>query len=640
VAVLPVLLFHLNERLVPGGFVGVDIFFVISGYLIGSILLRELVEGRYSITRFYERRIRRIFPALFVVMFSAGVAAFFLLLPSDLAAFCDSVIAATFFFSNLFFWGEAGYFDAPAELKPLLHTWSLAVEEQFYIVFPVLLALIHRLLGRRAIVPLLVVAFVASFALSAWGVEKAPVATFYLLPTRAWELLCGALLAAGALPVARVRWLREAAAVVGVALIALSMALLDRSSAFPGPNALAPCLGAALLIHAGANGGATTLGRLLGSAPLRFIGLISYSLYLWHWPLIVLVKYVWIEELPVAMQCAVALASLALAVLTWRYVETPFRDRSRTSAGVVFRMAFATLTLAPAVALIGVLTAGLPARMPQSVVRLADVDSYRDPTSAQCHMTYSRRATLSQMCRRGAPDRAATFVLVGDSHAGAAAGGVFAGASAAGVAGLQLSDSGYRPLLGLKNVDEPDKYEWMNRRLVEVLRDPAIRIVVLVVYWDQALQYRYRSMDGVALDSVDAVRSSLRKTVRAYADREFVLLSSPPTSAKFGANPAARAQLFHRTIEVAVPRSSYEDSRRTYMEILNDLAREPNVRVIDVAEVLCDSVVCSGMLDGEPAYRDSNHLTNKAALLLAPLIAAALQPRPAGTPAGATVTSR
>ncbi len=263
VAVIPVVLFHAGARWFSGGYVGVDVFFVISGYLITTILVQDFSAGRYSIARFYERRIRRIFPALFVVVLCSSVVGHLLLLPEDLKAFAKSVVATTLFVSNIVFWGESGYFDGPAEMKPLLHTWSLAVEEQYYIAFPIVLFLLYRFASPRIASWVIALGALLSFGLSVWGVHNAPVATFYLLPTRAWELLVGSLLAVGLVPLFRSRAVAEIAAAFGIALILFAVFTFDHDTPFPGLNALAPCIGAALLIQSGRNGFIPAIGRAL-----------------------------------------------------------------------------------------------------------------------------------------------------------------------------------------------------------------------------------------------------------------------------------------------------------------------------------------------------------------------------------------
>ncbi|MET1026494.1 MAG: acyltransferase family protein [Dongiaceae bacterium] len=324
-AVVPVVLFHAGFSGFGGGFVGVDVFFVISGYLITSLIAEEIKNGRFSVLNFYERRVRRIFPALFAVLFCSMVAGYILFLPGDMRSLAASMEAATLFVSNIFLWHESGYFARAAEMKPLLHTWSLAVEEQFYIIFPVVLWLSWKWGRHWRLVTW--VGLIASLAISIYGVRMYPEATFYLLPTRAWELLVGAVIALGAVPSIENRPLREMLSLLGVGLIFYAVFAFNHFTRFPGENALLPCLGAVFIIYAGMQGPNTLVARILSLRPIVFVGLISYSLYLWHWPLIVFTKYKNIAPLSGMQSVEIVAASAVIAILSWHFVEKPFRHK-------------------------------------------------------------------------------------------------------------------------------------------------------------------------------------------------------------------------------------------------------------------------------------------------------------------------
>lgn len=324
VAVVPVILFHAGVAGFGGGFVGVDVFFVISGYLITDILVRELDEGCFSLWSFYERRARRILPPLVLVVLCCLPAAWVLLLPADMTSFAHSLVAVATFSSNILFWQESGYFDTATDLKPLLHTWSLAVEEQFYIFFPLLLMLLRQR-WRRSLVPVLGALCLASLGLAQWGAYAKPDATFYLLPTRGWELLIGAFAALylrnktlTPMPI-----IGDALSVAGLGAIGLAIFAYGAQTPFPSLYALVPTLGTVLIILFAAPG--TLVHRLLTRRWIVGIGLISYSAYLWHQPLIAF----YLQRFPAASEFLPAVAALAfpLAYLSWRHVETPFRKR-------------------------------------------------------------------------------------------------------------------------------------------------------------------------------------------------------------------------------------------------------------------------------------------------------------------------
>lgn len=323
-AVLAVLFFHSGVSLVPGGYVGVDVFFVISGFLITSILRREVEDGTYSIAAFYERRIRRIIPALLVVSVVTILLAGFILLPSMNRTVPKQALSALGFVANLYFWRTADYFAPNAETMPFLHTWSLGVEEQFYIFMPLAMVVVCRWRRQWQLAALLA-AVAVSFALSVGLTPSRPVPSFYLLPTRAWELLAGALLTYVPRGGARPRGRDEVLAAAGLAMLAAAVFLFDSATPFPGYAAALPVLGAVLLIHFAPG---TRVGALLSVRPLVGVGLISYSLYLWHWPIVVFARSERFTLDPAVEPLLIIGLSLVLAVLSWRYVEQPFRNRA------------------------------------------------------------------------------------------------------------------------------------------------------------------------------------------------------------------------------------------------------------------------------------------------------------------------
>jgi peptidoglycan/LPS O-acetylase OafA/YrhL len=332
IAVLAVVAFHFEAPGVFGGFVGVDIFFVISGYLITGIIEAELQDGSFSLARFYERRVRRLLPALYAMVALTAIPTFHFLLASERAEFFRSVAAVVTFTSNFFFWLQSGYFDHAAVEKPLLHTWSLAVEEQFYLVLPVLLwALLCVVRARRMALPAaLGVLAIASFALSIWLMRTDRSANaFFMSPPRAWEFLAGSLLATPGLPVSRNWWTQQTVRAIALVLLGIPIVSLRPASAFPGFNALLPCIGAVLYIWSGIGVPTQVRGRWSHHRVVGFFGQISYSLYLWHWPLFTFARF---SKAELVLDPAEKIALFALTVfvsyLSWRFVEQPFRDRS------------------------------------------------------------------------------------------------------------------------------------------------------------------------------------------------------------------------------------------------------------------------------------------------------------------------
>lgn len=359
IAVLPVIFFHARWNLFRGGYIGVDVFFVISGYLITSIIVADLKDKKFSLLHFYERRARRILPALFFIVAISMPVAWLLLLPADLASFARSVVAVSTFSSNFLFWSESGYFDTVAELKPLLHTWSLAVEEQFYILFPLLLMLTWRL-GRRWLIATLAVVLVISLGAAQWGAYANPAAAFFLLPTRGWELALGALTAIYLTDKQKVvgnEWL----SLLGLGLILFSVFAFGDRTPSPSLFTLVPTCGVALIILYTSPD--TAVFRMLSHKWLVGVGLISYSAYLWHQPLLALARNSIVfygYKLPTTI--ALVVLSLVLSFFSWRFIERHFRNPSKLSRRQIFIFSATTAVLLSICGIVGVLANGFPGR--------------------------------------------------------------------------------------------------------------------------------------------------------------------------------------------------------------------------------------------------------------------------------------
>lgn len=322
VAVVPVILFHAGISLFSGGFVGVDVFFVISGFLITGILISDIEKGQFSLARFYERRARRILPALFLVVLLCIPFAWYLMIPSQFDDFGQSVVAVVIFLSNMLFWGQSEYFAPAAELKPLLHTWSLAVEEQYYVFFPIVLAILWKF-GKKTAFWVIVLCTLGSLALSEFGSRTNPNFNFYSAPTRAWELFAGSICAF----VMSNRQIERnnLLSLTGLALIVFSIFGYDGNTPFPSVYTLVPVAGTALILLYGSQG--TLVHRLLSVPLMTGIGLVSYSAYLWHQPLFAFGRISIVGEPSGSMMLGLASVTFLLAYLSWRFVEQPFRTR-------------------------------------------------------------------------------------------------------------------------------------------------------------------------------------------------------------------------------------------------------------------------------------------------------------------------
>jgi len=430
IAVLFVVASHLHVPHLAGGYIGVDIFFVISGYLISSNILPQIRSGAFSLREFYVRRIRRIFPALIAMLAVTIPFAWRFLFPSEMVAYARSLLAAVFACSNTLLWSWGGYFSSENELKPLLHTWSLGVEEQFYLLFPLCLLVLTRIRRHAWIRPFICALAVASFAVAWFLTPRSPNTAFFNVGLRAWELMIGAILSQHYLPSLR-RVSRELAALIGLLCIVLPALLYTANTPFPGLAALPPCIGAALLIAAGENGPSLP-GRLLSLPPLVFFGLISYSLYLWHWPVQVFYNLRHLQAcapgscatpMGHAVQAGIFLVSVALATLSWRYVETPVRRRTTIFTArrlVVASSASAALVAACCIFLIA--THGAPARYTPNQVLAASqlgVDTYLPWRWGSCSLGLEHTSADMYDQAHCLPFTQGKrhYLLLGDSHA-------------------------------------------------------------------------------------------------------------------------------------------------------------------------------------------------------------------------------
>ena len=585
-AILPVVWFHSDLPGLSGGFTGVDTFFVISGYLITLIIHREVGAGKFSFARFYERRVRRIAPALLLVTAAATVAGYVLLLPYELENFGASALAALGMVSNVYFWRTGGYFALADGVTPLLHSWSLGVEEQFYLLFPAALLVSERFnQTKRAIA---VLAF-ASFALCLVGTVRSPAAAFYLLPPRGWELMIGAALAVGLIAVPD--RLKGPAGALGVAMLIAAAFLLSETEPYPGWRALIPTIGAALVIGAGP---ATAANRLLSIAPLIYIGRISYSLYLWHWPVFVFMRH-WRAHphLPPLWALAGIALALGLAALSYHWIERPARDRSRTYRSVVIPSSIAAALIASACAAAW-LRGGFPQRLPVNVAKLAARHDAFAPLAHAC-TDIGFEAALPR-CRLG-PAGQPRFVLWGDSHAAALSEGVAAGLRQPGVV---LSMGACPPVIGWTSPQlrgrDPEICRTQNERVLQWMEhEPRIRTIVLSAYWN----LHARAGDAAFWRAQQRLIDRLHKAGR----RVVVIAGIPEPGADVPWASAIRARFGRDPLRIECPRAALPLVDAT---------------IVDVSAAFC----------GKPPtelFTDSNHISREAGLqIIAPALRAAV----------------
>ncbi|MBK9029868.1 MAG: acyltransferase [Myxococcales bacterium] len=618
IAVTAVILDHLGVPGVRGGYVGVDVFFVISGYLITSMIAPAARARRFSIVDFYQRRVRRIAPAFFAMTVASSVAAWFLMPPTDLARYGASVTATSTFSSNVLFWRQEGYFDIAAHGKPMLHTWSLAVEEQFYIVYPLLLAALFRWWPRR-VGPWLIALTAASLAACVWTTAAAPRLAFYLMPLRGWELLAGALLALDLVPPATRAWQRQLAATAGLGAIVGAIVGFSSATAFPGVAALIPVAGAALLIyaHAGDDAPATAVGRLLRARPMVFVGAISYSLYLWHWPALVFARS-WIGALTPAHLAAVALATLALAVLSWRFVEQPVR---RPSTWATRRALFGGLAAATAITIsFGVATSathGWPGRVSAEVRALDHAAADYNHDRPRCHGYDRRPIAYDDKCVYGRAGVAPSVALWGDSMAAELAVALGREADARGRGLLYISYSSCPPAKDLAFADRPGCRAHDREVLARLAASATITTVVLVA--------QYRRYERLLGPRFVASFGEVATTLTAAGKRVLVVYPIPTPPGRVPTLLARAAMRGQAPTTIAIARAAYDAENRATIAALDQLVAQPGIDAIRIADRLCDATRCAVYADGRVLYFDDRHLSVTGAAFVMPLFRAAVE---------------
>ncbi len=639
IAVLSVVLYHFGVPL-QGGFVGVDIFFVISGFLIGGILWREYDQtGRIWLRNFYVRRFRRLAPAFVVVALFTTAFAWLILLPFEFREYGKSLIAATVYLSNVLFYRSVGYFDTAAEDKPLLHTWSLAVEEQFYIVLPVTILLLAR--WRWGLLGTLIAAWAVSLAGCVLLTPGYSSATFYLFPFRAWELLSGVLLAIWGYETGRT-WRGYAVfSWLGLALIVVSVLVIPAGPLFPGILAAAPVLGTVLIL---ANGtGNNAVNRMLCHPYAVFFGLISYSLYLWHWPVLTLSGYLRGGHANLLEPLVWMALSVGLAWLSWRFVERPVRMARTLPGGVVF--GGAALASAALLGLGGWLFTqnGLPKRFgPEARVHIgASADFLQDFSG--CYVATELPLDGLEVCPIG-PEGQPEVLVWGDSHLRAFKEGVDLAAHEAGTPGLLIWRAGCPPLFDIRKVEnsatqaQDTACTQANLQIKQSFgRLPSLNTVLLIGRWTY-----YASGSGVGLDAENTIKvhptltpeavdtpqarvlaNAARDSVthlRQWFDRVYVLRQVPEIP-NYDSRRAAR-EAAHSALPLAarpVTQPFVEVEALALRTALADAIWEPlaalgAVEILDPWPAFCEAGRCSAIHDGIGQYFDNNHVTNAGAL--------------------------
>lgn len=588
IAVVSVVLFHAGIKAFAGGYVGVDVFFVISGFLITTILLKELDAKDFSIVRFYERRARRILPAMFFVLGVTVCFAWKIFLPTEFKIFGQGVTSAVFFAANVYLYKKNNdYFGLQSEQNPILHLWSLAVEEQYYVVFPVLLFVIWRA-GLRWVWATLAILALLSLAGAHFASSRTPGAAFYLIQYRAWELLLGSLLALGSRHARQLpsKFAREALGIGGLGMIVVSIIAFDRATPFPSLWALLPTVGTALVIlYADSK---TFVGRILGSPIPVGIGLISFSLYLWHQPIFALNRVLSRHEPSVAWLLALSVGSAALAYLTWRFVETPFRRASFAGRRTVFALAGTATFAFAAFGILGHLNSGYPERSPIFARLVSNFG-----LSLDCNGNY----TVDDSCSTSAAPEVA---ILGNSYAMHLVEGFRHAYPERSIVQLTLDACEPHSLDQRIRAGKMNCSKFLDLTLKTIDATTSVRTVIISSPFSDLLS----EDNALAFErTVDAAAGGGKRRV-------YVFGPTPSSGADFG-------KCFVLEVEggdLTACDFLRDEIQKEHFGIVDRLRRaqeREGFEFVDLTNYICDESVCHSSMDGVFIYRDAGHLSRE-----------------------------
>lgn len=641
-AVVAVILYHFGVPGIGGGFVGVDVFFVISGFLMTGIVVGGLArEGGFSVWSFYMARARRILPALLVLCLVLLTLGWWLLLPLDYKMLGKHALAALTFLSNITFQREAGYFDAASHEKWLLHTWSLAVEWQFYMLLPLVLLGVWKLRpSRQALTAVMVAGLLGSLALSIVLTPRMPTSAFYLLPTRAWEMLAGGLVYLLAHRLVLTARQRMALELAGFGLVMGAIVGFDASSEWPGWRALVPVLGAVLVLLAARSNTFWT-----GHRVAQWLGARSYSLYLWHWPIVVATVYAQWQDEPLAMAGGLLL-TLLLGHLSYHWVETPARQqlvKLRGGWGAAALVCGAVVVAAPGA--LAQWKQGLPGRFSPKVELVSQEALNRNPRHKNCHPA---SGIASPSCMFGG-DRLRA-ILLGDSHADAVVSALAAAAPQPGDGVMEWSYTGCPTLFGV--LPAPHRtlaaesqcgrfLDWAKNKLVDVPKDVPLVIVNRTSLYamghnevgskdlNTPLVYFTQPSDVASPAFLAEFAQRLTDTACQLAKARPVYLVRPFPEMGVNVPHTARAMVVRgQREEVSISLAAYHQ-RHDFVWAAQDVARDQcGVKILDPLPYLCWDGRCHGTKDGRPLYYDDNHLSEFGNKLLVPMFAPVFGPLP------------
>jgi len=615
---------HIGLSFFPGGFVGVDVFFVISGFLITSIIYPLIAINKFSFKWFISRRIKRLMPVLFFVLFISILFFSSFMLPKDLVSFYQSIVWIIFYGANFFFWKEhGGYFDGGSAEVPLLHTWSLAIEEQYYFLWPLLLVIAFKFIHKRHILPLSILICIVTIYLSELGTELTIGAAYYLLPTRFFELLVGSCLAIAwpKIPIANTI-IQHLLSIIGLALILLSAIFLSEHSSFPGYNALYPVIGTALLIYSSKG----VINKILSSKPFVFTGNISYSLYLWHWPIIVYFNYKAIPLEP-AVQVFILFTTYIISILSWKYVEQPIRHVKESSFKSVVTKFYVLPTLGFLVLIsIGTYFEGFKTRFDESTILMESaVNSFSNELRGKCHSSL-RQAEVSPNdgCIFGQTTNIKKRAFIfGDSHANHLTPFIENFALKENVIVQDYTLDQCLPLEGLQwgsNSYKANKCMQRNDSAMEHIKEQQFDFVVLGASWPTALTSR------IILDNENNTPERVREIFLAKFAQTIsgivksgatpIVINNTPTLGGKSPKCPIKKKLFNNNLDCTIGMAHNSLINEAVIALKSSY---PKLISIDMSQLLCTDTSCEMELNGTPLYRDDDHLNVVGAKLLSKL---------------------
>ena len=621
-AVLPVIFFHAGFEWFNGGYIGVDVFFVISGYLITTIIISEISEERFSILNFYDRRARRILPALFFVLAICTPFAWLWLTPNDLKDFGQSLVAVSIFSSNILFWLESGYFDTASELKPLLHTWSLAVEEQYYILFPLFLIVMWRL-GIKCILIFLFIAFLISLGFAQWTAFNSPSAGFYLLPARAWELLIGVFIAFYLKYKTHFKshTLNQVLSLLGLAMIIYSIINFDKTTPFPSLYTLIPTIGTALLILCTVPN--TFIYKIFTVKILVSVGLISYSAYLWHQPLLAFAMHRTLEEVSDFILLLLCITSLIMAWLSWQYIEKPFRDKKNIiKRSTVFVFSIFGMILFSLIGFSMHYKQGFNERLLFSDTLSS---SFQRPSFENCYDRLFSHQAEEWGCNLGIDEGDIDFILFGDSHSLSLKNLIHEKAKEKDFKVFYIGVSGCLPFLGIypqRNDQYENNCNLLNERVYKFSKENKVKGIILVSRWSyytlgdynfNGAQFISDKKDGpFSLEhSIETFAKSFDNTVKKYNSIKVPihLITQPPHQRHEPESVYFWITKGVGSIETySVKRSDFQKLNKIPNDIFSNY--DNKINLYNITDLFCDDLLCPLGTKSESFYYDQDHLSS------------------------------